>query len=445
MIDTDQKFVSIGISADVGEEGEKTHLQGLPVMMVQLSTGTSCECLGGFSMFHRLVILSVTVASLSFGSQAHAQFFAEADWVFLNRNHDGDVGFVAGPESVAADSAGFDYRPGVKLTIGAGFFDYQVNFSYTEIDSWQGFSSGTFTNPIAFDDGFGSPFIAPANRIVGNNVLFQAATYTNGMPMADETLEIEHLRAGATYNVSTVADFRDFELNFGSSRDQLWRWGVGYRHIKLDERNRMMVSGVFDAIDTDDGAVAGDITNDMNDGLSHDALVAVGLTNIAGGADGFDAFDSMNGPDTITYISNGLADNELHGAQLTLVGTIFNGEWLTVEGIGKAGIYRNNITAGVTETIAGSGNDDSVYQRSMLDKRREVAFGGNLGVRGVVSLTDYINLVAGYEALFLHGLASASEQTNGLGVNPLGGSTFRAQTYGSMIAHGGRLGLELLW
>lgn len=399
-------------------------------------------------MFHRLVILSVVAACLSVGSQAHAQFFAEADWIFLSRDNDGDVGFITGPESLAPNSADFDYRPGVKLTVGAGFFDYQVDFSFSEIDSWQGFTSGTFANPIVFDDEFGNAFIAPANRIVSTNALFQAATYTDGMPMsmADETLEIEHLQAGATYSVSSVADFRDFELNFGSNRDQLWRWGVGYRHIKLDERNTLMVSGVFDAIDSDDGVSDPmDMNNDPNDGLSHAALTAVGLTNVSGAADGFDAFNAMNGVDTVTYISNGLADNEMHGAQISLIGTIFNGEWITLEGIGKVGIYRNSISAGVTETIAGGGNDDSIYQRSLTDERREVAFAGNLGVRGVISLTDYINLVAGYEALFLNGVALASEQTHGLGMNALGATTFTAQTYGSVIAHGGRLGLELLW
>jgi len=398
-------------------------------------------------MFHRLVILSVVATCLSITSQAHAQFFAEADWIFLSRDHDGDAGFITGPESLAPDSANFGYKPGVKLTVGAGFFDYQVDFSYSEIDNWQGSNRGTFVNPIVFDDEFGSPFIAPANRIVGTNALFQAATFTDGMPMsmADETLEIEHLQAGATYAVTSVANFREFELNFGSNRDQLWRWAVGYRHIKLDERNSLMVSGVFDAIDTDDGAVFGDMTNDPNDGLSNTALTAVGLTHVAGAADGFDAFDATNGVDTLTYISTGLADNELHGAQISLVGTIFNGEWVTLEGIGKLGLYRNSITAAVSETVAGGGNDDSVYQRSLQDQRRELAFAGNIGFRGVISLTDYINLVGGYEALFLSGVALASEQTNGLGMNVLGDTTLTAQTGGSVIAHGGRIGLELLW
>ena len=375
-------------------------------------------------------------------TSAQAQMFFEADWVFLTRNHDSDEAFVAGPDGISNGAADFDFQPGYRLTLGGNLGDYQFDTSFTQIDSWIGSSTGMFANPIVFDDTFNNPVVVaapPANMLAVGNALRIAAMDAASM----EDLESERLQAGATYVARARADFRDFEINLGTPRDvSLYRFSVGYRHIVLDESNSVAVTGIFDALDTDDAAVFGDATNDPNDGLSGPALLSSGLALVAGAGDGFDAFDTMGGPDTLTIDTSGIAKNELNGAQFTIARRLVDGEWVTIEGIGKAGIYRNNISARVQETIAGSVNDDSVYRRTLSDDRLNAAFAGNIGIRATTSLTDYINMVVGYDVLFLSGVALAADQASGVTTNILGQTSLRARKDGSVIAHGGNLGVR---
>lgn len=211
----------------------------------------------------------------------------------------------------------------------------------------------------------------------------------------------------------------------------------------------MFLQGIFDARDVDDGDYPGDLNNDTNDGLSHAALTNSGLALIGGAADGFDGLQPNAlpaiPPDIIAYETYGRADNELNGAQFTFGYLVVNGEWITLETFSNVGIYRNNIRGSVRETVAGLGNDNSIYQRTLTDDRLKPAFAGTLGFKGTVALTDYINLVGGYEALFLSGIALGPDQILGVGTSNMGTTSFRAQTDGNIILHGGNVGFEILW
>jgi hypothetical protein len=116
-----------------------------------------------------------------------------------------------------------------------------------------------------------------------------------------------------------------------------------------------------------------------------------------------------------------------------------------IEGVAKAGLYHNRVEARTTELLVGSGDDDSVYGQSFTDQKGTGAFVGSLGLRGLIPVTDYINLVTGYEVLFLSGVALGTEQFKGVRQDVLGGTIFTAQADGSTILHGGKLGLEVLW
>jgi len=392
-------------------------------------------------------MLIAIVVAMGAATESQAQMFFQTQWISLSRNHDSDMSYITGPESLSGGAADYDFSPGVRFTIGGDVFGYQVDASFTQIDSWTGHSSGTFMNPIAFDDEANNAnvFAAPPVNTFGyTNPLYQAATYMGGG--VDETLESEFLTAGATYETWARSDLREFEINFGTSPyTSLWRFSGGFRHIKLSERNRMLIGGTFDALDVDDGAAPGDAGNDPNDALSHLALIESGMVHFSGGADGYNSILAGVGPDMLFYETAGRTENELNGAQFTLTGTVIDGSWITIEAFGKAGIYRNNIGAAVRETLIGSGDDDSIYRRELTDTRLRASFAGNLGFNAIISVTDYINLVGGYEVLFINGVALGSDQADGLEVSLVGDPTFRAQTKGSLIAHGGRLGLELVW
>lgn len=419
-------------------------------------------------MLRSACIASLVITTmLSFCQISHAQMFFEADWLFFDRNNDASGNIVTGPESAGMSNANFGVTSGYRLTFGGTVGALEVDASFSQFDTWKDFSQGTFNNIIIFDDTAGNPFVDPgmnANSLATFTSLYRAAMYVSPMMGGeDESLESErftipgNLPMGVdgpfpSYEAFNRANLREFEVNIGTPRNsRLWRFSFGYRHIKFDERNGFALNGLFDAIDVNDGnPFDNGPDDDPNNGLSHQALLAAGLTHL-GGTTGFAAVfhpaDPMDAiaPTLITYQVLGFTDNELNGAQFTGMLTLFDGTWITIEGIGKAGIYRNNMSGFVQENVVGSGNNDAVYQRTFRGSRTAPAFAGNLGIRGIISLTDYINLVAGYEALFISGLALGADQTNGLSEDVFGNVNYKVRNRGNLIAHGGTLGLEVTW
>ncbi|MCA9029262.1 MAG: hypothetical protein KDA66_00560 [Planctomycetaceae bacterium] len=389
---------------------------------------------------------AVAVLAMSFSSAAQAQLFFEADAVFLNRS--GGIGggsLISGSNSVSTSGLNTGYEPGYRLNFGAQLLEYQVDASFTQVSPWQDAISGGIPNIVILDDTAGIAIVDPgmlANRIVIPNGLFDAST------LPAELSESERLRGGSVWSYTDRANYHDFEINMGTARDAApWRFSVGYRHIQYDGRSRFALAGVFDAIDTDDAAVFGGITNDPNDALLSASFTdpKVGFTTLSGGGD-FDAFDTMDGPDTLIYSSTGRADNALHGAQATFAMRLLDGAWVTLEGTAKAGLYQNNLRGSVTEGVVGTGNASLALQRSFVSKKVSAAFAGNLGLRAVISLTDYINLVGGYEVTFLSGIGLAGDQVHGLTTDlGTGMRVFDAVNTGDVVLHGGTAGLEVTW
>jgi hypothetical protein len=383
-------------------------------------------------------MLAISVAA---PAAAEAQMFFSAEWLQYRRDQDAGASFITGEEAVSPSNVGFGSTPGYRLTLGGAVGGLQVDASFSQLDTWRGRASGVFANPVSFDE------LLPGNT----NTLelphgLAAASRFVGMGI-DETAEAHLLHANfddvdAFYDIRNDSNYRDFEINIGTDREaSRWRVSAGYRHIRLNERSQALIGGIFDALDVDDPPVV------PGDGLSHGALVASGFTLIGGAPDGFQAIDP--GPPEVashlTYQTLGRADNELNGGQVTVGFRLLETDWFDLEGIGKAGIYRNTVHGQFQETAVSTLNNESAYQRTFTDKRRTPAFAGNLGLRASVGLTDYINLIGGYEVLFLSGVALSADQVDGLSTNILGETSYRARTNGSVIAHGGNLGLEILW
>lgn len=367
------------------------------------------------------------VATCCGASVAQAQFFFESDAVFLQRNNSGSAPFIAGPGGVSSGKGSYGVEPGYRLGFGWMGNDVQVDATFTQISPWTADSNGSVTGNMYFDQGPGGA--ATDNSLVFPGFLREAAN--SSLAGLDESNEREFLTPGSAFTTSARSNYRDLEINVGTSQyKRPWRLAVGYRNISLDEKSMMRVSGVFDA----DGA--------GNDGLSDAALINAGATHISGGSDGF----FVSTPDTIaTYQVNGNAANDLSGAQLLFGYRIFDNSWFSLEGISKAGVYRNSVSGQVQETLAGSGYDNSVYQRTLTSHDTSAAFAGNLGLRAVFSVTDYIDVLVGYEVLFLSGVGLGPDQANGIGTNAAGVTTYHVKHDGSLIANGGTIGLRIYW
>jgi hypothetical protein len=388
--------------------------------------------------------LLICLAALSVApSVARAQMFFEADFVTLNLDDGSSSQFIAGPDPFSAESAS-SFKPGYRLTLGGDLGDYEIYAMFTQTDKWSGSGQITLANPLVLDEHSASPFVAPANVLAFRNALFDAATISSVDPALNEANEIELLQSGAVARYQSSTDYRDFEINLGTSRNvNPWRAAIGYRHIRLNGDQGFAVAGTFDALDVADGAIPGVAGNDPNDGLAFDSFLSAGFLQTGGGG-GFDAAASAAGPDIMTIVNSTQAHNELNGAQVTLAYRPFAGDWFTLDAVGKAGLYYNSVRGSISEIVAGSGNANAVFERTFEGRRRTAAFAGGLGLRGGVSLTDYINLVGGYEVNFLSGVGVSGEQASGVSRDLLGNLAYGVTT-GTMIIHGANVGLEVFW
>jgi len=381
---------------------------------------------GGTGMriaFAAMVLFSVLTSSAS------AQMWGGAEYLYFSRLSGSSAPVTTGPGALSTPDGG-GVASGYRFTIGGYIGRFEIEAAFMNIESMSDSSQGILANPLSFE-----------NNLPIGSALYRAATYPGAGGVGDETTETEFLQSGATYALESYTDIKSGEINFGTNRNlNPWRVGIGYRTFLIKDGASSLLSGTFDATDTSGGV------GPLNDGLSNEALLAAGYTNVSGGADGFDGSGSLVGPDTLTIFNDGYARNELHGAQLTGAYQLFPLDWLTIEFFGKAGLFYNTVQGTVSETLVGSGaNDDSVYQRSFSGKKHAAAFGGTLGAKGIIPITDYINITVGYEAMFFSGLALGSKQASGIETGITGLQTYTPRSSSSLVVHGGTVGLQLTW
>ena len=148
-----------------------------------------------------------------------------------------------------------------------------------------------------------------------------------------------------------------------------------------------------------------------------------------------ESFSLLTGPETF----NARAINSLYGHQWGLEGVLWRPTTaLALEGVAKAGIYGN--VSKQDSLLASSGGLSSIA----TDTAR-VAFVGETGLTGTWQVREWLRARAGYQALWLGGIASATNQLQGQSLaagSPQRGST---NTGGSVVLQGVNLGLEAHW
>lgn len=389
-----------------------------------------------------LTLLCLAGAAFGLPRPVSAQSWFEADYLFWGRTNGSDRQYITG--GVASDDAKFDFASGYRLILGSGFGDYEVEGIFSHVEGWNGSRNSLLGPPLALDDTAANPILFPggATTFAFRNGLYTAATG----PL--ETSEGEFLLPGAFANTLVASNLRDFQLNFGTNRERSWfRWGVGYRNLRINESGGLMVGGTFNALDVDDGAgPASLIGNDPNDGLAHASLIAAGFTHVAGGADGYDAINPLvPSADGLTALFAGSTQNRLNGVQLQAALRGSPNDIIGFEGFVRLGLFYNEVKGRYSELVAGSRDDDSVYLRTFANDRDRASFGFNPGVRTFLNLTDYISLTAGYELLLLTGIALGPDQIGAANQTLLGTTDYRVDSSGVFIGHGGNVGLEIRW
>ena len=374
----------------------------------------------------------------------------ETSFLFWTRDNDidGAMPIVAGPDATSFSTFDHNYETGIRFQAALmGQEGYGVGFSWTSIGSWDNRRAGQLANGVSFDTGvnFGNPW-AGDNAINANTYfspIFQAATFTDPGGAPNELDEFEGFGpntafpgdANPTFDMVYSSQLKDLEFNLlGTNETRKVTFGMGYRRVSLNEFAQVRLRGTFRAANV---LVAN------NNGLSHEALTdpnGGALTHLSGAADGYDDETTAMGPDVLQFLNRTQTNNTLNGVNAMANLQIVDADYVYIDGFLKAGVYHNHVRGSISEIYSPLLNDDSIYGRTMTDSKHSVAFVGNIGLNAVVRLTTYLNFIAGYEVMFLSGVALAPEQQAAVI-----GNNYRINADGSTVVHGGKLGLELTY
>lgn len=373
------------------------------------------------------------------------QWRFSADAVYLRRNNrSNDVPIISGPETFRFGDFDFDYEYGTRLSLGLMEDDYEFEVTFLSLKDWSDSRSGTLTHGLDFDGPAAYGAAAGGAQAAVDPGLdpnfLTSGTYFSPLNTASsaaaETDALDFLQPGAAFQWKYTSDFQDIEANY-KQRSQPGRWvrlGLGFRNVKVRENGFAALSGTFGSVDADGVGAPGTA------GLPSAALTGAGLTFVTGGTD-----DGFIAADTLVFSSRTQTENRLNGVQAIAEFQFLEFDYFDLGGFGKAGVYHNDATGSIAEQYAGSGSNTSTYTRTLSDDKNAVAFLGHAGVTGRVYLRRNIRIVAGYEAVYLAGLALAPDQAQTSTTPVVGAASLDLRTDGTMFIHGGRLGLEILF
>mgnify|MGYP003390136904 CR=1 FL=1 len=372
------------------------------------------------------------------------QWRFSADAVYLRRNNrSNDIPVIDGPETFRFADFDFDAQYGTRLSLGIMEDDYEFEVSFLSLKDWGDSRNGVLTHGLNFDGSAAFGAAVPLAQTAVDPGLdpnfLTSGTYfsplNSAVNAASETDALDFLQPGAAFQTQYKADFQDIEANYKQrSQPGRWlRWGLGFRNVKVREDGFAAMSGTFGSVDADG------VGAPSTAGLPSAALTGAGLTFGTGVNDGFIAGD------TLLFSSQTQTENRLNGMQAIAEFQFLESDYFDLGGFGKAGVYYNSATGSISEQYVGSGSNSSIYTRSLSDEKSAVSFLGHAGVTGRLHVRRNIRIVAGYEGVYLAGLALAPDQVQTSTTPVTGAASLDLRTDGTMFIHGGRLGLEILF
>lgn len=369
----------------------------------------------------------------------------QADALIWTRNSQrSNLPIIGGPETFSLNGLNnYSYTGGYR--IGLGYLidpNYEAEVVWTQFSDWTGNGAGVLTRAVAFNGGQASTLVDPTGNanFINTSTYFRPIYDAASDPLSNPAIQnYDFLKAGGQYAMHSQSNLYDIQANFKTRRsvDQPFSFGVGYRNIHLGDNADAVVSGTFGTSDLPAGGTTHNVLTDQ-------ALVDHGLTLISGAADGFT--NNPAGPaTTLSMLWNGSTQNQLNGVQGTADATLLEKGPLSLEGVLRTGLFYNQMTGTVREVYAAGGADNSVYGRTLTDRRDTVSFASNIGLNGVIQIGNRVRIRTGYEAMFLTNTAVAANQQQGVVYNSLGQASYSIRGGSAVILHGARIGLEVVW
>lgn len=143
-----------------------------------------------------------------------------------------------------------------------------------------------------------------------------------------------------------------------------------------------------------------------------------------------------NDPDTVDIGLGAGTGNDLYGGQFGLDVLMWDGPHLTVDWLGKAGVYGNRAYMNAVSIV-----DDSIVDEVRASTMTP-AFFGEMGINANVWITDWLAWRTGYVFYWLGGAALPAEN---LDLVSFDDDTAGINTSESVLVHGVTTGLEARW
>lgn len=191
-----------------------------------------------------------------------------------------------------------------------------------------------------------------------------------------------------TYDITSL---QSVELNLRMGKHRRFTWLAGFRHVTL--RDTISFRG-------DDTIALGDFSLNLN-----------ALNRLYGGQIGCDC--------------------------LLATGSVFGAGRFEIKTALKAGVYGNTGSAGISLGQAGSLDGSTSVQR------QSTAFVGDIAISGLYYINDTWALRAGYQLLWVSGVALASEQASHFSVSGTPASS--ADVSGDVFFNGALVSVQASW
>lgn len=381
----------------------------------------------------------------------HWGFWFTAEALYMSHSQAAhSLPVITGPEAFRLGDDSLDWQPGTRLTAGVFEDDYELSGSYLFLSPWSAGRSGLLTGALDFDGPLAYFAADPAARtsvdpssnpnFITPGTMF--STLNTAANASGETDALEFLRPGARFESEYVTEFSDVEVNF-SQREQLgrpWRFGLGFRHARVQENGFAAFSGTFGTVAAQGGAP-------FNNGLSDGALSGSGLDLISAAATNNGFSDAILNPptaaDQLLLTSGTVTTNQLYGAQVQAEAFLLQTEDVSLSFFAKPGIFVNLAKGTISELYADTLNDRSAYARVLYDRETTYSFLGNVGATLRYFVWDNVAVSAGYEMFYVTGLALASDQLVAITTPVTGAARLSLRTDNAVLIHGGRIGLEI--
>jgi hypothetical protein len=162
----------------------------------------------------------------------------------------------------------------------------------------------------------------------------------------------------------------------------------------------------------------------------------------------FSLSDSYSGKPVVNNFYDTDCINSLYGGQIGLDAWLLTLPWMRIDSVIKAGAYYNNAVQSSLFQSNATG-DFSSQSVTVNESPLNCAFVGELGMTGVVPISNWLDLRVGYFGMWLSGIAQPTQQLSGQVLTlPAGGTDSTAGSInanGSTLVQGVSIGLEGRW